>query len=43
MMLSDAPRYRSGGRRRTTGSADAITAEEEADEVLQFFASNLKQ
>lgn len=42
MMLSDAPRYRSGkgtASTRTTGT----TAEEDAREVEGFFRSNLRQ
>lgn len=42
MMLSDAPRYRSGkgtASTRTTG----VTAEEDAREVEGFFRSNLRQ
>lgn len=38
MMLSDAPRYVGGKKRKATGK----TTEDEAEEVANFFRSNLK-
>ncbi|MDD7303057.1 MAG: hypothetical protein PUG76_00730 [Prevotellaceae bacterium] len=38
MMLSDAPRYVDGRKARSDKSA-----EEEADDIVGFFQSNLKQ
>ncbi|RLT76215.1 hypothetical protein D7V95_09795 [bacterium J10(2018)] len=44
MMLSDAPRYRSGsGNRTSAGTSVASTPEEEANAIENFFVSNLKQ
>ena len=39
MMLSDAPRYVDGKKKES----DNQTAEEEADDIVGFFQSNLKQ
>ncbi len=44
MMLSDAPRYRSGpGKRASCGRSVDPTPEEEANAIENFFVSNLKQ
>lgn len=43
MMLSDAPRYRSGGNGRASTRTTGTTAEEDAREVEGFFRSNLRQ
>uniref|UniRef100_UPI00272A3320 hypothetical protein n=1 Tax=Muribaculum intestinale TaxID=1796646 RepID=UPI00272A3320 len=44
MMLSDAPRYRSGsGNKASAGKSGTSTPEEEANAIENFFVSNLKQ
>lgn len=44
MMLSDAPRYRSGsGNKASAGKSGNSTPEEEANAIENFFVSNLKQ
>lgn len=43
MMLSDAPRYRSGHKASQSNKTAGATAEDDAREVEGFFRSNLKQ
>ncbi len=43
MMLSDAPRYRSGRKASQSNKTSGATAEDDAREVEGFFRSNLKQ
>lgn len=43
MMLSDAPRYKSGHKASQSNKTAGATAEDDAREVEGFFRSNLKQ
>ncbi len=43
MMLSDAPRYKSGRKVSQSNKTAGATAEDDAREVEGFFRSNLRQ